>query len=255
MEKEVVIVVNDDDNNNNKIRDNIYIDYGRDIDMKEVIKLHEECFPLAYDDKFYNSIFVDKKYGGCDILSVIAYSDKFKNNVIGAAVLQLKGRARDKIDHWEFILNEEITKNENSSSSYLMTLAVTEKYRRYGVASKLISFCIGYIEKDPFSFALYLHTPDDNIGAQKFYEKYGFLKVGQIKDFYYINQRYQDGYIYSFYIHGGYPPAKKEERSYLLYAFYSLLSLITSIPAKISAIGQGTDNSQSQSSNMNSIDV
>lgn len=216
----------------------IIVDYARESDMDAVMRLHEECFPLSYDTKFYQSIFVDRKYGGCSVVTIVAYSDSSRRTLIGSAIVQLKGRARDKIDNWESILHEDLTKNEEASASYLMTLAVTARYRRHGVASMILQRVVDIVYQDPFSYAIYLHVLAHNKGAQLFYERFGFIQLTRIKDFYYIDDTYHDSFIYSLYFREGKPPSKKSIGDYFSYAVESILNIITFIPRMLISVGQ-----------------
>jgi len=80
---------------------------------------------------------------------------------------------------------------------YISNIAVTEKYRGFGIASALLEKLIIEIEKQPCAFAT-LEVRYSNDTARKLYEKFGFINLGTRKDFY--SHPKEDACIYTLYI-------------------------------------------------------
>lgn len=66
---------------------------------------------------------------------------------------------------------------------YIFNVAVSENYRRQGVGSALINELITYAKKNNFCF-LTLEVRESNRNARSLYSKFGFIKVGERKDYY-----------------------------------------------------------------------
>ncbi|MGN0602089.1 MAG: ribosomal protein S18-alanine N-acetyltransferase [Oscillospiraceae bacterium] len=60
-------------------------------------------------------------------------------------------------------------------------IAVTEKYRRKGIAKKLLEYAF---EQYPETECVYLEVRESNVPAQRLYEKLGFVKVGKRENYY-----------------------------------------------------------------------
>jgi ribosomal protein S18 acetylase RimI-like enzyme len=66
-----------------------------------------------------------------------------------------------------------------------LALCVFESYRRGGVAVQLYEDAIKRCRADhPEVKGVYIHTPENNIGAIKFYEKLGFSITNRMTDYY-----------------------------------------------------------------------
>ncbi len=66
---------------------------------------------------------------------------------------------------------------------YIYNVAVEEKHRRRGVGSALIGELVTYCQKHSFSF-LTLEVRPSNQNAVSLYSKFGFIKVGERRDYY-----------------------------------------------------------------------
>lgn len=66
---------------------------------------------------------------------------------------------------------------------YIFNVAVKENYRKKGVASALINELVTYGKKNNFSF-ITLEVRQSNNPARLLYSKFGFIKVGERKDYY-----------------------------------------------------------------------
>lgn len=66
---------------------------------------------------------------------------------------------------------------------YIFNVAVTEGYRRKGVGSALISELVTYCKRNSFSFVT-LEVRQSNHNAIALYSGFGFIKVGERKNYY-----------------------------------------------------------------------
>jgi ribosomal protein S18 acetylase RimI-like enzyme len=103
---------------------------------------------------------------------------------------------------------------------YIMTLGTVTEYRQYGIATQLLKQITQLVQQDTECGALYLHVITFNVAAIRFYEKLGFYRVTEMKDYYRIDDKNYNCYIYAKYYHGN--------RGQLDY-YYLLTRLVTSI--------------------------
>lgn len=66
---------------------------------------------------------------------------------------------------------------------YIYNMAVDEKYRKKGIGSALIGELVTFGKKNNFCF-LTLEVRESNKAARSLYSKFGFIKVGERKDYY-----------------------------------------------------------------------
>jgi len=66
---------------------------------------------------------------------------------------------------------------------HITTLAVAEKYRRHGIASRLVETLLAAAAKKGTRF-ITLEVRPSNMAARKFYEKFGFNTLGRRKRYY-----------------------------------------------------------------------
>ena len=66
---------------------------------------------------------------------------------------------------------------------YIFNVAVSETYRKKGVGSALINEIVTYGKKNNLCF-ITLEVRESNINAQSLYSKFGFIKVGERKNYY-----------------------------------------------------------------------
>ena len=64
----------------------------------------------------------------------------------------------------------------------LKRIYVLKKYHGKGIAQKLMDFIIGFSQQAAYK-VIWLGVWENNIRAQKFYEKYGFVNSGHTHDF------------------------------------------------------------------------
>ena len=66
---------------------------------------------------------------------------------------------------------------------YIFNVAVSETYRKKGVGSALINEIVTYGKKNNLCF-ITLEVRESNMNAQSLYSKFGFIKVGERKNYY-----------------------------------------------------------------------
>lgn len=66
---------------------------------------------------------------------------------------------------------------------YIYNVAVDEKYRKRGIGSALIGELVTFGKKNNLCF-LTLEVRESNENARSLYSKFGFIKVGERKDYY-----------------------------------------------------------------------
>lgn len=92
---------------------------------------------------------------------------------------------------------------------YIMTLGTTKEFRNIGLGTKLIEDCVKLVQNTPTCGALYLHVITYNQVAIRFYEKMGFYRMDEIKDYYNIDGKTYGCYLYARFFHGNRPSLMK----------------------------------------------
>ena len=90
------------------------------------------------------------------------------------------------------------------SMFYIMTLGTVPKYRHLGLGSILVNKCVDVASNNKECGVIYLHVIKYNIGAIKFYEKLGFRRITEIKDYYVIDGTNYNCYLYAKFLNGAY---------------------------------------------------
>jgi ribosomal protein S18 acetylase RimI-like enzyme len=85
---------------------------------------------------------------------------------------------------------------------YIMTLGTAQEYRQAGLGTALVDKCQAQVAADPHCGVLYLHVITINHSAIRFYERLGFWKVQEIPDYYTIDGKNYNCYLYAKYFHG-----------------------------------------------------
>lgn len=66
---------------------------------------------------------------------------------------------------------------------YIFNVAVDKEYRKQGIGSALVETLVTYAKKNNLCF-LTLEVRKSNENARSLYEKFGFIKVGERKNYY-----------------------------------------------------------------------
>mmetsp|Transcript_635 Transcript_635/g.1003 ORF Transcript_635/g.1003 Transcript_635/m.1003 type:complete len:293 (-) Transcript_635:990-1868(-) len=207
-------------------------------DRDEIKLLHEEWFPVKYKDEFYDELVLQRMFISGDNLYTCAAvctkkgvtcsdriddeGDEFEKDYIhsSAAVKNDCMKATDEEDRIaacvvgsyvevaridrktvEFLVDDPTL---HTHLFYIMTLGTIAEYRHCRLATKLIRRVMDEVEIDPQCGAIYLHVITFNNAAIRFYEKLGFYRVAEIKDYYTIDDERHNCYLYARYYNGNY---------------------------------------------------
>ncbi|KAK2153767.1 hypothetical protein LSH36_287g05017 [Paralvinella palmiformis] len=124
--------------------------------IKQLKRLNQVVFPVAYNDKFYKDVLEVGE------LAKLAY---FNDIVVGAVCCR-----EDKSDGCRRL--------------YIMTLGCLAPYRRLGIGSKMLEHVLKICEQDGNYDNVYLHVQVNNEDAVKFYEHFGFEIVERNENYY-----------------------------------------------------------------------
>ena len=203
-------------------------------DLKELKDLHTECFPIQYDDIFFENICNGKGFKNSELFSEVAIeveSSRMVGCILGQFVKTKKCQ-----DGYFFSEFEDPAKE----IFYILTLGLREDYRRSGLGTKLLKSCLNYAKINTKCGAIYLHVIHYNQGAVRFYEKNGFNFFREIEEFYQIDDIHYSAYLYIFYLNGYNPPIftrliqKAKKVSSLGFNFlFSWISCIVPIISKL----------------------
>jgi len=236
---------------------------------KETIRiLHEEWFPVRYQDDFYDSLTKNAMLVGggrlfsavallmqdeeCDFLeaengisqsnltrsleyempglrenfcSIVdperATCDRMIGCVVGSFVKSSKAPTELRS---RFICNP----LKHSEIFYIMTLGATAEFRNMGLGTALVKRCLKVAEENLSCGAIYLHVITYNKAAIRLYEKLDFVKITEIKDYYNIDGKNYNCYLYARHIHGTYMSLNSSILSHLSNFLLSVWNALTS---------------------------
>jgi ribosomal protein S18 acetylase RimI-like enzyme len=202
-------------------------------DRFQIQKLHEEWFPVEYQQEFYDDLCWRQKmcHSGHDLYTMVATIPKESDQNDGGSC----DEDYDKDEYNALSTIQEDTSDEciiaclvgcvlsahklNRTSRqlllpqyphrhtklfYIMTLGTVTKYRHLGLATQLVQQAVSrVVERDSDVGTMYLHVITLNNAAIRFYEdKLGFWKVQEIPDYYTIDGEHYNCYLYAKYFHG-----------------------------------------------------
>lgn len=176
-------------------------------DRDTVQQLHEEWFPVIYQDEFYDELVHGHMTAtGDPLYTCVAVDDdkdsSFGNNNNDRIVACLVGsfvNARNLSETMQNLLvNDRVT---HSRLFYIMTVGTVVKHA--GLGTHLIQRCLQeQVEVDPSCGVVYLHVLCQNHAAIRMYEKLGFYRVQEIENYYNIDDVLHNCYLYAKYYHG-----------------------------------------------------
>mmetsp|Transcript_30112 Transcript_30112/g.36795 ORF Transcript_30112/g.36795 Transcript_30112/m.36795 type:complete len:319 (+) Transcript_30112:13-969(+) len=197
-------------------------------DKDTIRSLHEEWFPVRYKDDFYDSLITNKMAGsGEPLFSSVAllvpeddegknesYEEGNGNTGDGASAIDIENGSNRVIGCvvGSFVRSSRapseigplLIKNPHRHSQmfYIMTLGATTEFRKMGLGTALVERCLQLAKRNKRCGVVYLHVITYNNAAIRFYEKLGFVRVTEIKDYYTIEGVNYNCYLYAKYIHG-----------------------------------------------------
>jgi len=171
------------------------VEFGRinQDNIEQLRKVNLACFPVQYQEKYYNDVAESKGEGLCKF----AYWNGF---VVGAACARLEplhhkgGDAETQDDEKKGDSGNGNANDEGGDGKkriYIMTLGVLAAYRGRTIGAQLIQSILDYFEesmdspelKDVTEIALHVQISNDD--ALKFYEeKFGFEKGEMVENYY-----------------------------------------------------------------------
>ena len=141
--------------------DNIFVRVMTKEDIEQVVVIEQEAFSLPWSAKGFEES-LELKYS------------RFYVAVVDGEVAGYVGT---------YFMADEVD---------ITNVAVASKYRRRGLADKLLDAVLGY-SKEIEATAINLEVRPSNIPARSLYEKYGFEELGLRKNFY--TKPVEDGLI------------------------------------------------------------
>jgi ribosomal protein S18 acetylase RimI-like enzyme len=169
-------------------------------DIQGLKDLHIECFPIRYEDIFFENICNGKGFKNIALFTQVAIEVE-SSLIVGCILGQFI--ESQKCDDDGFF-NE--MRQPAKDVFYILTLGLREKYRRSGLGTDLLLSCLKYAAKNSSCGAIYLHVIHDNRAAIKFYEKNGFSFLRELVEFYCIDDKHHSSYLYILYLNGFEPP-------------------------------------------------
>jgi ribosomal protein S18 acetylase RimI-like enzyme len=168
-------------------------------DFTELKALHEDFFPIKYNDSFYIDSCKEIGMNGGHLETIIAVS---KNSGLIIGFLLGQFFIIDDCDDKDIIhINPNV-----KELLYILTLGLKDEYRRLGLATILINKLLEIGKQKKSCGAVYLHVIDYNKAALKFYEKNKFEFFREIPSFYIIDKKYYTSLLYIYYINGNGAP-------------------------------------------------
>eukprot|EP00747_Dinoflagellata_sp_TGD_P170279 gnl/TRDRNA2_/TRDRNA2_201427_c0_seq1.p1 gnl/TRDRNA2_/TRDRNA2_201427_c0~~gnl/TRDRNA2_/TRDRNA2_201427_c0_seq1.p1 ORF type:complete len:319 (-),score=18.60 gnl/TRDRNA2_/TRDRNA2_201427_c0_seq1:43-945(-) len=202
-------------------------------DFSEMVALHREWFPVAYDEAFYNKsvkgeIFtmaathISRNGAGEeeeDILGIVTFSTSSEHHsrediisVLGTDCANACERRRRE----EESLNGGESGVSTGCVAYILTLGVIDGFRRRGLASRLLENSIAHVSRQmPHVQAVYLHVVTYNEAAIRLYEANRFVCLARFPNFYNLHGSPYDSFLYATYINGGRPPWKWRFKNFM----------------------------------------
>ncbi|CAI5725778.1 unnamed protein product [Hyaloperonospora brassicae] len=180
-------------------------------DIPQVRELHEEWFPIRYNQAFYDGaarglwmetggrLFARLAVEMHDLVPVEPAAER-SDTILGAVTASTLPLS--KVEDPDLIERDDCA---HTHIMYILTLGTRASVRRMGIASRLLQECIAQACRQPQCGAVYLHVKADNLSARHFYEKHGFQNLRYLQDYYMIDGLRHDAFLYIFYINGAAP--------------------------------------------------
>ncbi|GMH55961.1 hypothetical protein TL16_g02026 [Triparma laevis f. inornata] len=177
-------------------------------DREEIQRIHEECFPVRYNAKFFDNAVKNVLADGRPLFSHVAClplplpsssPPLLTDSIVGCIISQFQ--SSQKHEHLNLLSPSSL--QTHPLIMYIMTLATTQDYRRTGLASLLLKKLIQSATSNRNCGLIYLHVITYNTSAIKFYEKNRFERLGICEGYYCIEGKYYDSYLYVRYVNGG----------------------------------------------------
>ena len=90
--------------------------------------------------------------------------------------------------------------------AYILTLSTSSDFRRRGLATKLLERALAHARSNRNCGAVYLHVITYNVAAIRFYENQGFVNIGVLGDYYFIDGVHHDAFFFVLHVNGAKMP-------------------------------------------------
>jgi ribosomal protein S18 acetylase RimI-like enzyme len=164
--------------------------------------LHEACFPIAYEDSFY-----DKTVNSADGISgwvACQHNDQLhRDEIVGVITARTTAAERDAQDLLSPDMCGATTRRQ---ACYILTLGVKTSARRQGIASQLLLLVLRSCLESPSCKLVYLHTLTTNAASLQLYQRHAFRVSCTERRFYHIAGAHADAFVLCLYMNGGRPP-------------------------------------------------
>ena len=205
-------------------------------DRDRVKQLHEEWFPVVYQDEFYDDLVKERLAGKRLHTCVAVAADDDDDNpatndeempspqgeivscVVGSYVSAAKLSRR-----MQAMLLPDTRRYKRLF--YVMTLGTVTEHRGAGLATAMIQWVESLVKQDAACGGVYLHVITYNTAAIRFYERLGFYRVEEIPEYYDIDGQKYASYLYAKYFNGN--RGHRDVFRVVSRAFLSLLRHIT----------------------------
>jgi ribosomal protein S18 acetylase RimI-like enzyme len=163
--------------------------------------LHEACFPIAYEDSFY-----DKTVNSADGISgwvACQHNETSRDEIVGVITARTTAAERDAQDLLSPDMCGATTRRQ---ACYILTLGVKTSARRQGIASQLLLLVLRSCLESPSCKLVYLHTLTTNVASLQLYQRHAFRVSCTERRFYHIAGAHADAFVLCLYMNGGRPP-------------------------------------------------
>ncbi|KAL3106853.1 hypothetical protein niasHT_010768 [Heterodera trifolii] len=147
-------------------------------DFDDVFELCSKAFPLDYPLDWYKSVVAGQ---------FISFG-LFRDDLLTALIVA----QRKQIFECEYE-DRNLYKDPNATAIYILSLAVSDRYRRRGIGTLLLNHLITNYSVPLASKLIFLHVLSDNHSAIVFYRKNGFRHHMTLPKYYLIDGQYRDG--------------------------------------------------------------
>mmetsp|Transcript_20899 Transcript_20899/g.40974 ORF Transcript_20899/g.40974 Transcript_20899/m.40974 type:complete len:379 (+) Transcript_20899:13-1149(+) len=200
-------------------------------DVGVLRRLHEVCFPVRYNDRFYTDLgkrtyqnkplitrvarkrrpksLLDAAYAknstegsvepGAEYVIPDAHirGDRGDMETVLLGGISAQIRPLDDQDSEQPLLSEASKAAGYSQGCYILTVATHPSCRRSGIGSELLKEAMRVAEEDKSCGVVYLHVITYNESAIRFYQRHGFVCVDTLRNFYRINGESFDAFLYA----------------------------------------------------------
>ncbi|KAL4439116.1 hypothetical protein ABPG74_008891 [Tetrahymena malaccensis] len=190
-------------------------------DIRQIQVLHSEWFPIQYEQQYYDNMLTETKNL---VLELDLTRFGFSKYIIASVIYNKKSTTFNEM---KFSFKDLFT---DSYCLYIQTIGVINEFRQHGLASYLLNHVKLEASKSLRVKYINLHMVTYNKSGERFYLKNGFQLIEKCKNYYNIENKLYDSYLFCFYVNGGQPPITF--LSYLTEQISLSLSAIKSLVSK-----------------------